>query len=284
MPAAKHRNHSIHFDLRGDPKRPPLLLVMGMGLASSAWSTLPSRLARDFRVITFDNRGSGGSANPRRLYRMSTLAADALTVLDACAVQRAHVFGISMGGMVAQELALQHPERVDRLALGCTFASWRESRKLDPSTLGAFLRQLTRPTPDKSQSQLARLLVSEGFFATPQGKARFADWRVRAEREPARRVFLQLIAIALHSATNRLRELRAPTLVMAGDRDRLVHVCEAHKLALLIPDARLHILAGAGHVFPLEREEETAAMLTEHFLRPSPHRVRSAARLVASSC
>jgi len=263
MPFTERAGHPIHYQEVGDPSSPPLLLVMGMGLSSRAWGNLPSRLSERFRVLVFDNRGTGRSGRAGWTYRMRDLADDAVAVLDAARVPRADVFGISMGGMIAQELAIRHPDRVRRLALGATFASWLRGRKPSLRTvLDLFLLVLQRQRV--SAPLLGRLLVSRGFHAAHPTRA--LDWLAGGEHAKLRCAAAQVAAIVGHAALHRLERIRAPTLVITGDEDRLVPPRNSEVLAAAIPDARLLVLRGAGHVFPLEREEETVQALTRHFL------------------
>src|SRR5690349_18956703 len=154
MPLTKH---GIHYETWGDAAKPPLLLIMGLALSSRGWDRLPEHLARDFHVLVFDNLGTGRSARRGIAYRMRELADDAAAVLDAAGVAQAHVFGISMGGMIAQELAIRHPERVRSLALGCTIASWRRSSAPSLKTKAdLLLLNLGLVTP----ARVARVLVS----------------------------------------------------------------------------------------------------------------------------
>src|SRR3954470_14008667 len=165
MPLVERGGHRLHYETVGDLAKPPVLLIMGLALSSRAWDRLPTLLSRDFRVLIFDNRGTGRSGRVGFAYRMSDLADDAATVMDAVGCPVAHVFGISMGGMVAQELAIRHPARVRSLALGCTFASWRKSTSPPFRTkLDLLLLNLGRVTPDR----IARILVSaEWHSANP---------------------------------------------------------------------------------------------------------------------
>ncbi|MCX5730770.1 MAG: alpha/beta fold hydrolase [Deltaproteobacteria bacterium] len=112
MPFVEKPGYRIHYQSFGPPEAPPLLLIMGLGMASSAWDALPSRLADRFHVVVFDNRGMGWSSASPGGFRIRDLADDAAWVLDAAGIAQASVFGISMGGMIAQELALRHPGRV----------------------------------------------------------------------------------------------------------------------------------------------------------------------------
>ena len=263
MPFTERAGHSIHYEEVGDRSKPPLLLIMGMGLSSRAWETLPSRLSERFRVLVFDNRGTGRSGRAGWMYRMRDLADDAAAVLDAAKVPRADVFGISMGGMIAQELAIRHPDRVRRLALGATFASWLRGHKPSLRTvLDLFLLVLQRQRVPPAV--VGRLLVSRRFHAAYPTRAQ--DWMARGEHAELRCAAAQVAAIVGHAALHRLERIRAPTLVITGDEDRLVPPRNSEVLAAVIPDARLLVLRGAGHVFPLEREGETVQALTEHFL------------------
>ena len=267
MPYLDRGSHRLHFEVTGDPDAPPLLLIMGMGFSSRAWDNLPRALAPSFRVIVFDNRGTGRSTATRGLVRMRHMADDAAAVLARAGAGSAFVFGISMGGMIAIELALRHPERVRALALGCTFGGWLRSRKPAVAVvrdlfLGSALARFG------SHSRLARILVSPGHAAGDSGE--FGSWLGRAQRARPTVAAQQMAAVGLHAATSRLGQLRVPTLVITGDEDRLVPVENSRQLARRIPGARFVELPGAGHCFPLERPAETVRALTEFFLSRSP--------------
>jgi pimeloyl-ACP methyl ester carboxylesterase len=261
MPLVDRGRHALHYESIGKADNPPVLLIMGLALSSRAWDRLPELLSRDFHVLAFDNVGTGKSARRGFVYRMRDLADDARAVLDHAGVASAHVFGISMGGMIAQELALRHPERVRSLALGCTFASWRKATAPSRSTkLDLLLLNVGFVTPGR----IARVLVSaEWHAAHPHGAL---QWLRRAERTALRFATAQVLAIARHHTLDRLTRIRAPTLVLTGSADKLVPPANSEVLARAIPGARLVMLEGAGHVFPLEREEETVRLLREHFL------------------
>lgn len=261
MPFTERAGHQIHYQVRGAPDAPPLLCIMGLALSSRAWDRLPERLAGRFRVITFDNRGTGRSGRAGWAFRMRDLAEDAASVLDAVGAERAGVFGISMGGMIAQELALLHPERVSKLALGATFAAWLRSHKPGLRTqLDLLLMNLGRAT----ERRVARVLVSQEWQRHHPRSA--LDWILRAEATSVRFALAQMLAIARHATTRRLAQIAAPTLILTGDADKLVPPRNSDLLLRLIPNSRLVVLRGAGHAFPLEREEETVRALEQHFL------------------
>ena len=277
MPAIDRDGHSIHYESYGDPALPPLLLVMGLALSARAWDTLPARLGERYHVLVFDNRGTGRSGRRGFVYRMSDLADDAAAVLRAAGVEErrdggagaasgaagaggAYVFGVSMGGMIAQHLAIRHPALVRKLVLGATHPGWRRSRKPTLSTMRDLLRSLSGR--DKVNADvLGRYLVSaEWHQRNPQSAL---DWIKRAERTTLRFAFAQMAAILRHSTERRLGELTMPTLILTGDADKLVPHQNSQRLAQLIPHARLVILPGAGHAFPLEREEDVFRELTQ---------------------
>jgi pimeloyl-ACP methyl ester carboxylesterase len=260
MPFVERQGYRIHYQSFGPPGAPPLLLVMGLGMGADAWDSLPVKLAEWFHVITVDNRGVGESTPSPGGFRIRDMADDAASVLDAAGVDSASVFGISMGGMIAQELVLRYPERVRSLVLGATFGSHLRSRKPSPGVARDLLLVglLSRRGP------LQRLLVSDEFIAGNQ--ERFGRWLGAIRHAPRSAVRRQLVAIALHEAESGLYHLKTPTLVISGDRDRLVPVENSRRLSRIIPRARLVELPGAGHAFPFERPVETIRALTEHCL------------------
>ena len=272
MPFTTRQRHRIHYTTYGDRSSPALLLVMGMGISSRGWGALPEKLAQHFFVITFDNRGTGHSGTRLGILRMREMAEDAVAVLDAVGVPPrqggaggANVFGISMGGMIAQELALRHPERLRALALGATHASYLISRKPSLSAMVDFVRVVARG-PANRPNVIGRLLTTPAFVAANPDVV--GAWFHRSDHAGPLAALTQLTAVLGHHTSGRLQQIACPTLILSGDQDRLVPVQNAYVLARLIPNAKLVILRGAGHVFPLEREDQTARALVEHFLPP----------------
>jgi pimeloyl-ACP methyl ester carboxylesterase len=260
MPFANRGSSRIWFETIGDARNPPVLMIMGLAVSSRAWDRLPRILAEDHYVIIFDNRGTGRSTKRGFAYRMRDLADDAAAVLDAAGVTQADVFGISMGGMVAQELVLRHPERVRRLALGATFGSFRHGHR---APLRSVWDLILLNLGFDSAARLARLLLSEEWHARHPGRG--VEWIRSAEPTGFRYALAQSAAVMCHHTGSRLRQVKSPTLVITGDADRLVPPANSEWLARTIPGAKYKVLQGAGHVFPLEREAETVAALRAHF-------------------
>ena len=268
MPETLRDGHRIHYEVSGKQGAPTLLLVMGLGLSSRSWDTLPGLLGNLFRVIVFDNRGTGRSGRASRRLRMTTLADDAAAVLRAASVTEeapAFVFGISLGGMIAQELVLRHPRLVKALALGATNAGFFRAHRPPLSTMLDFLALITLG-PGKRGKRLARLCVSRDFIA--RGTTDFDRWMACIEQAGPLSNLAHLAAVMGHSTRKRLPTLQLPTLILSGDQDRIVPVENSREVARLIPGARLVELRGAGHVFPLERPQETLMALCDHFLGP----------------
>src|ERR1700761_4621032 len=195
---------------------PPLLLIMGLSFTHEMWFRVTPDLTGEYRAIVFDNRGMGRSDVPRGPYTMRQMASDARAVLDAAGVQSAHVIGASMGGMIAQELALRHPERVRSLVLGCTssrglLGKWPEFR-YGP-------RQWKGSSREERERSLRALLYAE---TTPPARIE-EDLRVRCNCAWCYKGFLnQFAGILIWSAYRRLPRISVPTLVLHGDQDRLV--------------------------------------------------------------
>jgi len=250
MPSAKRHGTALHFETTG--AGPPVLLVMGLGMTASGWwRTVPVLTAAGFRVIAFDNRGVGRSDRPPGPYSVAELADDASAVLDATGVPRAHVYGISLGGMIAQELALRHPERVDRLVLGATTPGGRVAISADAATLAFFQRRGQMPADEAVWASVpynyaARTRAEHGERIAEDISRRLSQ---PIEAEPYR---AQLSAALGHDCAGRLGDLAAPTLVIHGAEDRMVPFANAEILRDLIPSARLHVLPGAAHLYPTD--------------------------------
>ena len=260
MPLIASDDCSIFYEATGDG--PPLLMLMGFGLDRGSWMMQVPHFRKRFRCLLVDNRGVGSSGAPPGPYRMAQMAADARAVLDAEGVERAHVLGLSMGGMMAQHLALESPERIDRLVLACTTASMGvhgEALAVQAEQLlGLPLGWRERPV------EVAFDLVQFGHFMadvifSPEFLAAGGDMLKQmmamfVERLPPPRVLVaQLAAILGHDVTARLAGIRAPTLVFGGAEDTLIPAEHSASLAAGIPGARLTLAPGGSHAINVER-------------------------------
>lgn len=231
----------LHHEMHGAEGAIPLLLLQGMGGEIAGWRRILPGLAEAFRVVALDFRGNGRSDKPDAPASMTEHAADALAVLDALEIARTHVFGVSLGGMVAQVLALDHPERVLGMVLGCTSAGPRlAARGASRAPKGPPYRALYAPGFPEAHPDH----VAEDLFAGAPTRQPAAARRRHRE------------AMAGFDAWDRLGEIRAPTLVIHGSRDQLLDPENARRLAAAIPGSRLHLVEGAGHMLHSERPEE----------------------------
>lgn len=249
----------LHRVRRGSGE--PLLLIMGMGGHHRAWSErFLSLLDKDFDVVTFDHRGIGESERAHAPFTVADLADDAAEVLDEVGWDRAHVFGVSLGGMVAQELVLRHPDRVRTLTLGCTTAGAPEL--VGPGPTRYVEAGMTR---DKELAVRTgfEVNVSPAYAADP---ANFESFRADAlaVRVPMPVVMMQLQAAGQHDTNDRLGSIGVPTLVVHGTADEMLLSDNAERIAGAIPGARLELLDGIGHLFWVEQPERTATLLREH--------------------
>lgn len=248
MPYARGaRGVEIHYRVAGSGG-PFVVLLHGIGLSGRFWFELPQRLAGDGarRVLVVDSRGTGHSACPSRPWGMADMADDVAAVLDAAGAGDAVVAGLSMGGMIAQHVALRHPDRVRGLLLMATSAGMLHGRLTSPRAIWGLV---SLPFIDESKvgRRLARLLLPPGEVA--RGAELLQGWREVLQTEAAsRRAFLlQLAAVSGHATWARLGEIRCPTVVLTGDQDVLMPPANSRVLAERIPGARLEVLEGVGH-------------------------------------
>lgn len=265
MPTVPLDGSELHVERRGDGQ--PLLLIQGMGANSMQWGDrFLEALEGSFELILYDHRGTGRSGPPTGAITTATLAADALALLDALGIERAHVFGFSMGGMVGQELALSVPERVMTLTLASTSAGGTQSKP----TSGEVEQALTMAVLSGDRERVLRtgfeLMVSQAFAGDAANYAEFAEL---AKHHPATIPTLMdhRMAIMGHDTYGRLRGLDVPTLVVHGTEDQMLELVNGDLIASLVPGARLERLEGVGHLVYAEQPERIAQLVREHAAR-----------------
>jgi pimeloyl-ACP methyl ester carboxylesterase len=246
-------------------------MVRGLARTLLHWSGVHKELEDSFRTVLLDNRGVGKSEAPSWPFSTGDMASDVVRVLDDAGIERAHVFGTSLGGMVAQRVAIDHAPRVDRLVLGCTTAGGIGAERVRWRTF-ARLVKARASSPEAAIREQARLLLSDGFIA--QHPEVLKRWRELdgAAPVPAQVLLYQVAAALTHHTADELYRITAPTLVLSADVDELVPPSNSRVLARGIRGAELAWIEGAAHDFPTERPRQTARIITEFLAGGRPHR------------
>jgi 3-oxoadipate enol-lactonase len=261
MASAELSGLTLHYVQRGEGR--PLLLIAGIPALASDWEPLCTDLAAaGHRVIAYDNRGSGESSVTPGPYTTAQLAGDAVSLLEHLGLDQVDVFGVSMGGMIAQELALGAPERVRRLVLGCTHAGVAHA---------AAPREAGRAFATRTQDWALRMrTLAPLAFAQdvdPELLRAFIA-KKSLDVQDLSGYEAQIDAVLAHDTASRLSEIRAPTLILTGDEDRVIPGQSSRLLAELIPDSQLRVIAGTGHLFFIEQPARTLELLSA-FLVPA---------------
>jgi 3-oxoadipate enol-lactonase len=245
----------IAYELVGTGE--PVLLIHGLGYDRYGWGPLPDLLAEEFRVGLFDNRGVGESDAPPGPYTTRMLADDAEAVLDAAGFERAHVVGTSLGGMVAQELVLAHPERVNRLVLACTTPGSLRAYPFPQRTLTLFAEFPQLPLEEGLRRFVENALADQTVETRPELVDEIYAYRLA--HRPAIEAWQSQGAASLgFDAFERMGEISVPTLVLSGTADNVVDYRNSELLADGIPGARLELFEGLGHLFFWEQPERFA--------------------------
>ena len=272
MPAVKVGDINMYYEIHGNGE--PLVLINGLGADISRWFRIIPVLSQKYQVLAFDNRGAGQTDKPDIPYTMEMMADDVAGLLEALNIDTAHIFGVSMGGMIAQHLALRHPKMVAGLILGCTrcggpksvYDSDEASRVLDP--------ELTRTmTAEQRTRALLPFLWSQKYIENNPDIVEEQVAAVIAHPVDPIGYTRQKQAADGHDTYDRLAEISAPTLIIAGEDDRLIPVENSHLLASKIPNAEIVILKKAGHGFTMEAFDESNRTVLD-FLRIHPVRGR----------
>ena len=257
MAFVENQEARIYWDEQGQGA--PVLLIMGLSYPSDMWHRARPALATHYQTIALDNRGIGRSDVPHGPYPIALMASDAAAVLDAAGVESAHVFGVSMGGMIAQEFALQYPKRVRSLILGCTAAGGPTAVRAEPEAT-EMLRARGNMSPEEAIEAAVPFIYDS---ATPRERIDEdlvirRPWLPRPEGYTA-----QLQGIIAWEAYSRLSAIAAPTLVIHGETDRLVPPDNGKLIAERIPGAKLVMIPHASHLFTTDQTETSLRVILE---------------------
>ena len=256
MPHLRSGGVNLYYEEHGNGD--PLILIMGFTVSSIGWHWNIPAFAQDFRTIVFDNRGVGQSDKPDEPYSMTMFADDTAGVLDTLGIDRAHVFGISMGGMIAQEFALRYPQRVKTLVLGCThYGGPQVARSKDPDVLN-MLGNIESVDVQQAAVTMTKVAVTPWFMQRHMDVLLQLNQLSMQHPTPKHGMVRQMQAIQGHDTYERLPQITAPTLVISGKEDGLVPPENSVTLARRIPNADLVMLSNASHLFNIELPETTA--------------------------
>jgi pimeloyl-ACP methyl ester carboxylesterase len=261
MSTAKIGDLDVYYDVHGTGD--PLLLIMGLAADSTAWMFQVPAFEQHYRTIVFDNRGVGRTSKPAGPYTIHQMADDAAGLLDALAVDRAHVVGVSMGGMIAQELTLRYPGRVRSLVLACTYPEpdpeIERNRRFTVEQLGGTVTSegqmqidFKAINPMDFLQQLLPTVFNPDFIARELPKLLQVFSGALQYGFSMEAILGQVAAVMSHKATERLHEIAVPTLVITGDADRLIPPANSDILAKHIPGAKLVRIPGGSHGFNFE--------------------------------
>lgn len=267
MPKVKSNGIDLYYETTGSGE--PLVLISGLGYGLWMWHKMVPSLAEHFNVITFDNRGSGQTAKPDGAYSAPMMAADTAGLLDALGLRGAAVMGHSMGGFIAQQLVLDRPDLVGELILSATNFGGPRHVPVTPEAMAAIMDRSGDPV-DVVKRGIA-VACAPGFTdAQPDVVEELVAYRLTGPVPPAQYQAQTAVGIGLMSEDacfeHKLKDVTAPTLILFGEHDKVVPPANAELLKQKIPNSRVEILPGAGHMFPIEVPDAAVQAVTT-FLR-----------------
>lgn len=266
MPEVKVGDIEMYYEIHG--RGDPLVLLPGItcDITTCLFRQIPG-LAKHYQVIAIDNRGSGATDKPDIPYSMDMMVKDAAGLLNSIGMRRAHIYGESLGGMIAQNFALCHPEATASLILACTHCGGKHLVKPDQAVMAAFFDM--QGTPEERYRRLLPLIFSQGFISNKQDVVQhFVSLRLR-HPAPSHAFMRQAEAAMMHDTYDRLPEIKVPTLVIAGMEDKLFSAENSRILSSRIPGAELVILDGVGHFMSVEAPEAVNKAIHD-FLKRHP--------------
>lgn len=252
MPKARVNGVNLNYRIWGQGEA--LVLITGFGARQESWFFQTRSFKKYFRVITPDNRGAGKSDKPRGPYTTRMMADDVITLMDFLKIENAHILGVSMGGMIAQEIGINYPERVKKLILASTFARWDERSGISKrviENLGPKRGYTGINANNVPLGKLIRVLASLAVNSRPlRILAILAKFYHRLSG--TRGIAGQYQAVLAHDTLDRLHLIKAPTLVITGTEDRVVSASSSEVIADQIPNSELIKIVGGSHVLPVE--------------------------------
>ena len=257
----------IAYELRGTVRRrrPWLVLIQGMGFDRFGWEPVLSRLRRHFRLVLVDNRGFGRSSRPAGSFAVADMAGDIVAVLDAAGIGRAHVLGMSLGGMVAQELAIARPERVDGLVLAGTSPGWPFAYPMPAASVRLIAATARMAAETARRRHTENALSARTVRHRPEIVRRLLELQASRPADPGA-LAAQAVAGARYAGRLRQARIRARTLVLHGGADAVVDPRNGRLLADRIPGARLMIFPELGHLLFWEDPDGFAGAVTSFLL------------------
>jgi pimeloyl-ACP methyl ester carboxylesterase len=263
LPLIETSRLNIYYESQGDGE--PLILIRGLGSTCDGFKAQVDGLAPHFRVIAFDNRCVGRTDQPQETFTIADMADDTAALMDAIQIASAHVFGVSLGGMVAQELALRHPKKVRKLALGCTHAGPRTAVPAPEWAIRIFNESRDMPRAEALKHSVPILFSTKTVTERPELVAETLAVMAK-NNQPKCSYLLQLGAVMKHDAIDRLSQITQPTLVLTGTEDRLIDPANSRLIADQIPGSSLTKFEETGHVFFTEKADEVNSALVDFFL------------------
>ncbi len=266
MPIAKVGSIGLYYETHGHGE--PVVLIMGLGGGGSMWWHQVASLSQEYRVVTYDHRGVGRSDQSPGPYTMQMFVDDVTGLMDHLGIGIAHVYGLSMGGMIAQQLALDRPGRVSSLVLGATCCGGTHSLLPSPETVQVLARIAEMPAGEAMEATAQAIL---GTSSLPTRQELVKEIMKRgAECPPSRRGLKgQMEALAFFDVYERLHEVKVPALILAGTEDVLMPPENSRLLASLIPSAEIVLIEEAGHCYIWEVPEKADAIVLDFLRRHS---------------
>jgi pimeloyl-ACP methyl ester carboxylesterase len=253
MPIANIENLDIYYEIIGQGD--PLVMIRGVGSNLDHWYEQIPDLSKKYQLLVFDNRGIARSSDPEGSFSTRDMAADTMALMEAVGIKKAHVLGYSMGGMIAQELALAYPGKINGLILVATDCGISMRIKARPEYSSLFTEMIRLGTNEAKTAAAGCLFAKQTFESRPDIIQRYAEVSLRF---PAAQKTLerQWEAITRHEACGRLQNINAPTLVITGSEDVLIPAENSRVLAKRIPNARVRSIDGGGHLFVVEKAQQ----------------------------